>query len=517
MSSSSQKRLLILFVLILIGFGIRILFLSGPSLWLDEAASANIAKSSIAEYFQWARGDFHPPLYYLLLHLWSFLGHDEFTLRLFSVITNCFSGIILYSWVRKIFDPSTALLTLLLFTLSPFQIRYSQEVRMYSLLGLWIGFVLFFTCQYLKNRRWPFLVGYTLSSTLGLYTHYHAGVFLAVLNTAAVIQLYRTEKIRLWSWILAQFVPLALFAPWLPNLIHQVRGGGLAWFPFRPSFPLLVSPLFAFLWGDPFLSKLYQPLKPLFLRSAGVSSIVPWIDRLGMAIVLTLIVFIVWKKKNELMRLSWSIHFTVFLLVGTMGLSFILSFKSNIYGAARYLFGASSIFYVVVAILLAALSRFNRKTATGFTLFVVFIQVFMLITYYQPDNYRENWRGAVAYIRDHSKPHHAVGFHFDRPMAPYVYYAADSIPAFGFLEGGQLSSSLSMVLNSQYEVIWLFDYLAELYDPKGRVIRELAGHGYIPTWHHSFNGVPLTMWRKTFPPNEKNRGSWGQSDPQDPG
>ena len=493
---SYQRQFLVASALILLGLGARLLFLSAPSLWLDEAASANIAKISVADYFQWARGDFHPPLYYLLLHLWSFLGHDEFTLRLFSVISNCLSGIILYFCVRNIFDPPTALLTLLLFTISPFQIRYSQEVRMYSLLGLWIASILFFTWQYLKSRDWPFLLGYTLSATSGLYTHYHAGVFLIVLNMAVVIQLYRTEKALLWPWVLTQLMTFVLFVPWLPNLIHQIRAGGIAWFPFRPSLPLLISPLFSFLWGDLFLSILYRPLKPFFLRSAGIGSVIPWIDRLGMAIVLAFVAFIIWKKKRELMRLSWPTCHTVFLLIGTIGLSFVLSFMSNIYGAARYLFGASLILYVVIALLLVALSRFNRKAGIGLTLFVVLIQVLILITYYQPRNHRENWRGAVAYIREHSKPNQVVGFHFDEPMAPYVYYSDNSIPAFGFIRDGELSPSLVTVSNGRFDVIWLFDYLAELYDPAGRVKRQLAEKGYAPTWHYNFNGVPLTMWTR---------------------
>ena len=129
---SNRREHLAVLCLILLGLGLRVCSLGAPSLWLDEAVSANIAAKSIGEYLSWAKDDFHPPLYYVLLHFWSFLGHDEFTLRFLSVITNCLSGIILYFAVRRLFNPSTALLTLLLFTLSPFQIRYSQEVRMYS-------------------------------------------------------------------------------------------------------------------------------------------------------------------------------------------------------------------------------------------------------------------------------------------------------------------------------------------------------------------------------------------------
>ena len=106
-----------------------------------------------------AKTDLHPPLYYVLLHLWSFLGRDEFTLRLFSVLTNLLTGFVLFFCVRRMFDNRTALLTLLLFTISPFQIRYSQEVRMYSLVGLWMVLVLFFVWRYIESRNWLSLLG----------------------------------------------------------------------------------------------------------------------------------------------------------------------------------------------------------------------------------------------------------------------------------------------------------------------------------------------------------------------
>jgi mannosyltransferase len=478
--------------LLFLAFGARILYLSAPSLWLDEAISVNIAKSSVAEYLQWARNDFHPPLYYLLLHLWSFLGHDEFTLRFFSVILNCFSGIILYVFVRKMFDHSTALLTLLLFTISPFQIRYSQEVRMYSLLGLWIVSILFFTSEYLRKRSWLFLFGYILSSTLGLYTHYHTGVFLIVLNVAVVIQLYRTEKVRLWHWLLAQWIIFALFVPWLSNFIHRFKGGGLSWFPFHPSFPLLISPLFSFLWGDLILSKVKHSLGAIFVGTGEPGPAIQW----ALGIVSILILFMIWRKSKKWIRVDGSTFFLVFLFAGTIGLSYGLSFRSNIYGA-KYLFGVSFIFYILVAVLLIALTRFNRKIGIGLGIVIMTLQVFMLVSYYQPGNHRENWRGAIAHIKGHSGPNQAVGFHFDAPMAPYAYYADDSIPAYGFLKEGNLSPSLLAVISSRNNTLWLFDYLAELYDPKEKVKRKLLEHGYVPGWRHDFNGVSLTLWKKT--------------------
>ena len=282
-SLPDRKYSFVAFVLILLAFGTRIAYLSAPSLWLDEAISANIARSPLTSCIQFAKGDLHPPLYYLLIHLWSLIGHDEFTLRLFSVISNFLSGVILFICVRQMFNPSIALLTLIFFAISPFQIRYSQEVRMYSLLGLWIVLVLFSVLQYLKSKSWGSLSCYIISASLGLYTHYQAVIFLTLINIAVFIRLFRTGKGNLWQWILAQLAILALFSPWLPTFINQFKGGGRSWVPFLPSFPLFISPLFAFLWGEPILSKVYHSLWPFFLRLRELGSIIPWFEKLSLS------------------------------------------------------------------------------------------------------------------------------------------------------------------------------------------------------------------------------------------
>jgi mannosyltransferase len=478
--------------LLFLAFGVRILYLSAPSLWLDEAISANIIKGSLVDCIQHAKADLHPPLYYVLLHLWSSFGRDEFVLRLFSVITSFLSGVILYLCARRMIHSSVALLALLLLTLSPFQVRYSQEVRMYSLLGLWMVLALFFAWEYIKNKGLPFLFGYIFSSALGLYTHYQAGIFLIILNMAIAIPLSRQGKKILWQWLPAQLMILFLFSPWIPHFINQFKGGGRSWVPFHPSFPLLISPLFSFLWGDPILSKVKHSLGAIVLGTGEPGPAIQW----ALGIVSILIFLMIWRKRKEWIRVDGSIFFLVILLAGTVGLSYGLSFGSNIYGA-KYLFGASFAFYILVAVLLIALTRFNRRIGIGLGVVITTIQVFMLVAYYQPENRRENWRGAVAHIKGHSGPNQAVGFHFDTPMAPYAYYADDSIPAYGFLKEGNLSPSLLAVISSRNNTLWLFDYLAELYDPKEKVKMKLLEHGYVPGWHHDFNGVSLTLWEKT--------------------
>ena len=504
---SGRKYFLVVSGLILVALGTRIFCLSAQSLWLDEAISAIVALSPLESCIQFAKGDLHPPLYYILLHFWSLISRDEFTLRLFSVVTNLLTGTILFVWVRRMFNPSIALLTLIFFAVSPFQIRYSQEVRMYSILGLWIVLILLLVWRYLESERLIFLLGYIIFSSLGLYTHYQTGIFLVLINIAIFIRLYLMGRGRLWRWTLAQLTILALFSPWLPNFISQLRGGGRSWVPFDPSFHAFISPVFVFLWGEPILSRIHHTFYPVFPWLGELRHMIPWVSKSSLIILFVFVILKIWMRRKRDLRLSWPIVFIGFLLIGTLGLCYVLSFKMNIQGA-KYLIGTSFVFYIFVAVVLEALNRGNRKMGMVLGMAVILTQVFMLILYYLPENHRENWRDAVIYIEEHSGPGQAVGFHFDSPMAPYVYYAHGSVPAYGFLKEGKLSPSLSTVIESGRNTIWLFDYLAELYDPKGIVKEKLAQCGYVPSWHHNFNGVALTAWIKATEPIENIWNRW---------
>lgn len=56
------------------------------SIWFDEAYSIMVAKQPVAQAIDLAAVDTHPPLYYLLLHVWgSIVNWDVLGLRALSV------------------------------------------------------------------------------------------------------------------------------------------------------------------------------------------------------------------------------------------------------------------------------------------------------------------------------------------------------------------------------------------------------------------------------------------------
>ena len=65
--------------------GVALRFITRSDLWLDEALSVNIARLPLSQLHTALRHDGAPPLYYLLLHVWtSAFGTTDVAVRALS-------------------------------------------------------------------------------------------------------------------------------------------------------------------------------------------------------------------------------------------------------------------------------------------------------------------------------------------------------------------------------------------------------------------------------------------------
>jgi mannosyltransferase len=126
----------VVIIITLIGGFLRVLLLSNKGLWLDETLSVWVSNHSVVEMLQWiARIDQHPPLYYLLLHYWIRLNGDApYTVRLLSALFGAASIPIIYLIGKRLSGVAMGLAAAVILALSPFNIRFAQETRMYTLL-----------------------------------------------------------------------------------------------------------------------------------------------------------------------------------------------------------------------------------------------------------------------------------------------------------------------------------------------------------------------------------------------
>jgi mannosyltransferase len=126
---------LVIIITVMGGF-MRVLLLSTKGMWLDETLSVWVANYNVVELLQWvARIDQHPPLYYLLLHYWiAFDGDTAYAVRMLSAIIGAATIPMIYLIGKRLSGVMVGLAAAVLLALSPFNIRYAQETRMYTLL-----------------------------------------------------------------------------------------------------------------------------------------------------------------------------------------------------------------------------------------------------------------------------------------------------------------------------------------------------------------------------------------------
>ena len=117
--------------------GLRLWRLTDACLWFDEIFSVHAAEHSWNELFSFVALDLvHPPLFYVLLKLWIGVGGESiFWLRSFAVLFSVVSIFPLLAFQRELkLNISTQAISLFFLTLNGSLLKYSQEVRMYSLM-----------------------------------------------------------------------------------------------------------------------------------------------------------------------------------------------------------------------------------------------------------------------------------------------------------------------------------------------------------------------------------------------
>jgi uncharacterized membrane protein len=126
----------IVIAITLLGGVLRILLITKNGMWLDETFSVWLANHNLEEMLSWiAKIDQHPPLYYLLLHPWiGKYGDTPYYVRLLSVLFGTITIPVIYQIGKRMSGASMGLVAALILALSPFNIRFAQEARMYTLL-----------------------------------------------------------------------------------------------------------------------------------------------------------------------------------------------------------------------------------------------------------------------------------------------------------------------------------------------------------------------------------------------
>ncbi len=248
-----------IWLILLLAIVLRWRHLGTRNLWFDEAWSWYVSQQPIRFILEEGRSNIHPPFLHLVLKLWAELFGDSVAiLRIPSLLASIGIVVAAYWLGRRILPRQAALLAAFLLALSPHQVFYAQEARMYALvsiltLGAVLAYIRFLhqegvlvTVRELGARDLEVsagsrggeavrvdlrgALGYMLSGALALYTHIF-GAFVLVAMNLHFLSLIRCRARRggllhspwpaLRRWGLWQLGLVALYAPWLTTFVYQ--------------------------------------------------------------------------------------------------------------------------------------------------------------------------------------------------------------------------------------------------------------------------------------------------------
>ena len=208
---------------------VRFYHLTAAAIRGDEGSSLLLSQYSLAGIWEHAAYGVHPPLYFMLLHGWiDLFGDGIFSIRSLSALPGIVTVGLGVWLVDLLATRRAALLAGVLLALLPTAVHYSQQVRMYSLLGLWlIGATIALMYWIRRPQSTRYLVIYTLLMSAAFYTHYFTAFCVLChwlyLGLIRVQPGYRLRHIQRSGWWLANMAIVALYLPWLPNLFDLVQ------------------------------------------------------------------------------------------------------------------------------------------------------------------------------------------------------------------------------------------------------------------------------------------------------
>ncbi|UCF60416.1 MAG: glycosyltransferase family 39 protein [Anaerolineaceae bacterium] len=233
-------------IVVILAIFLRLYQLGVPSLWLDETHSWWLTRLPWGDLAQALREiGVHPPLYFSVLKITSsFIGDNEFGLRIFSVIVDLASILVVMQIGRTVGGRPGLIAAGWFWAFQPMMIWYAREARPYALAVFFSACTVYayLALQKHESRRYEFFAFIALS--LGMLTHYFVWLVGFVLVLKALTEMRQDPRIfRRWAYIfIVTSIPIGLWLIWYFQLPSPSLG--IAWI----SEPIIQDPVIT-LWN----------------------------------------------------------------------------------------------------------------------------------------------------------------------------------------------------------------------------------------------------------------------------
>jgi uncharacterized membrane protein len=382
---------------------LRLFHLSRKTFWLDEWYSIATARLNWSAFVHlMANREANMVLYYALLRLWMRLGGSEGFIMILSVLFGLAVLPVVWAMGDRLFCGRVGLIAAFLLAINAFHIKYSQEVRGYSLLVLLAALSMFCFVRGIEHPSRKTWMLYGLATTLAIYTHLF-GFFLLPSQWVSLLFLPR-QRVPWRSLITSSAAVVFLASPLL--LFAATQGPGpISWVQ-KPTAES-VSVLFYSLAGGgglPFLTLAY------FVSCVG-ACVCFWK---------------VWRSAGRSVA-AWRIAVILASLLVPTALALALSFGTPML-VPRFLIICQPALVLLAAI---GLSEIRPRWLLEAALAIVALLALQAVIHY--DRYptrsepgRGDWSAAAHYVRLKAEPRDALIYYPWNCRLPFDYLGRNS-------------------------------------------------------------------------------------------
>lgn len=173
----------------------------------------------------------HPPLIYVLLYFWRFLGRSELMLRLPLVFAGTAFCWFTFKWIGALFGRLAGLIGLIAVAFSPDLVALSAEVREYALLLFCMTAALYFLERAFEKRSARAMWVFSLFLYLAILSHYSAAFFVLGAGIYALARVADSECPRkmVHAWVSGQAVALVIYLFLYVTHLSKIKNSLAVW------------------------------------------------------------------------------------------------------------------------------------------------------------------------------------------------------------------------------------------------------------------------------------------------
>jgi uncharacterized membrane protein len=243
----------------IIAFVLRIINICKYDLWIDELISDTYSCKNIwffynpclsfsERFFMYTKHDPASVFYYFLVYVYSIVFGEGIFLRFLSAAASMLGLLVFYRLTRLFFDRKTSAGAVLIMAVSPAQIWYAQEARVYSIAVLLVLLVFYSYAKALRTGKALYFAFFVLSTALSFYASYY---FALLIPAGLLMLLQKRNKISIYYKLMPVMAVIMLIIPLFfifGKQLEFVSNRSFPWLP-APELKHLLNTFTFFMFG----------------------------------------------------------------------------------------------------------------------------------------------------------------------------------------------------------------------------------------------------------------------------